>query len=1380
MSQGRWQPFRAGFLNYWYLYDDVFYFQDGKLMLHGHNAAGKSVGMNSLIPVLLDGNKSPERLDPFATRSRKMDELLLGEQDQDNQRSERTAYLFLEYKRKNSEQYFTTGMGVRAKRGGRMDSWYFIITDNRRITDDLFLYHRVQVEGEEQKIPLTRQELERAIGNGGEVFLQANAYAEKINDYLFQFPNMEAFEELIKLLIQLRTPKLSKDYKPSVTYEILNQSIPALTDEELRPLSDIIESMDQLHQRLDQMKRDVASLEKLCVVYGQYNQYVLGEKAEQLLRIQKNKLRLEGEHDQLETDLAKEFNSIKENEQRIVHLKEEKIRLEQTRDSLENQEVLEMMKENEILTNRFQDNQTQIDMRSKAHEEKFRKDQSFKQNVDQAEHSILHTKKDIMDLLADLEGYADDCDFRSHQELKSQFEKQVGEKYSFIPWKEEIQSHHHQINEAMKVLSEHEKLNEHIEQVQGDLGIYGLKINKEEENFDWLKRQIELKKEVYLKQFHIWKDQQDLLALTSEQIHAISRYIQHLYSGYEFQDIQNVLQECYEQHQIGWLKKAANLEAEIARVKETIQKKEWEKERLKKRELEPQRASETEESRIELIKKGIPFVPFYLAVEFHSDVKEDQRSRIEDALLQMGILDALVIPSNLEIKEIQYQGVLRGKKKVKGASLADYLVPRLPEGSKVSIRDVEEVLQSIAVGTEHETAVKDDGTYQIGLLHGHAPNYDQSFIGEDRRNEYRLRLVQSLEMEIHELARESSTLEGEKGMFEQNIQQLQDVRLTFPIDSELKLIVEKYKQAELYLNIYREMEFEKNKMLKELLIRRQQLGIRIQQLTKDISLSPTTQAFENAKKAVLQYLNILTDLEHKQERVRQHRAAIVQWADLREDLQVEMDQLKYEVLAFEAKNNHLTEQIKELTRIIDEKGGEDLRLRIEEITNRLQEIPGLHEELILKVDRSKNRIDQMKQRLKEKESECLLMKEVYQTWKQVFVQEDRLGFTSVKDYDPANEEELLQRATELLEETRALQVRYKAREQIKEELDTVFRQEQSQLIDYRLTEKLVAGEELPNTSLSNYIYHIDYLRKTAGRSLIMLDYRGKTINPLDAKRQIEELIVMDQSALDEKDRALFEEIIYNNIGDIIRHRIERAEKWVSKMNDLIVSRKNSLQMSIHWKPKVSIEQDQLDTKVLLELLRMDPLLMKLEDVERITRHFKSKIDSAKERFDSGDYKETLHQIIKNVLDFREWFSFKLNFKKAEHRTEQELTNVRFGKLSGGEKALAMYLPLFAAVYSRYEESGEDGVRLITLDECFAGVDEKNIRDTFELLADLEFDFIMNSQIIWGDYDTVTALSIYDFIRPNDADFVTLIRYTWDGRVRRRIDDLNLDEQGFSA
>ena len=126
------------------------------------------------------------------------------------------------------------------------------------------------------------------------------------------------------------------------------------------------------------------------------------------------------------------------------------------------------------------------------------------------------------------------------------------------------------------------------------------------------------------------------------------------------------------------------------------------------------------------------------------------------------------------------------------------------------------------------------------------------------------------------------------------------------------------------------------------------------------------------------------------------------------------------------------------------------------------------------------------------------------------------------------------------------------------------------------------------------------------------------------------------------------------------------------------------------------------------------------------------------------------------------------YQKGDER-ERELTNSAFGTFSGGEKAMAMYVPLFSAVVAKYEGARVDAPRLISLDEAFAGVDNRNIRDMFRLMSELRFDFIINSQVLWGDYDTLDAIAVYQLLRKPNAKFVSVMSSIWNGH-RRVMDD----------
>lgn len=157
----KWQINRVGLIDFWYYDEEEFDFIDGRLLLRGANGSGKSVTMQSFIPLLLDGNMRPERLDPFGSRARKMENYLL---EEDDGRDERTGYLYMELKRQETDEYQTLGIGMRARKNKKLESWYFCITDGRRIGRDLLLY-----KDSGTRVTCSRLELRNRIGEGGRV-----------------------------------------------------------------------------------------------------------------------------------------------------------------------------------------------------------------------------------------------------------------------------------------------------------------------------------------------------------------------------------------------------------------------------------------------------------------------------------------------------------------------------------------------------------------------------------------------------------------------------------------------------------------------------------------------------------------------------------------------------------------------------------------------------------------------------------------------------------------------------------------------------------------------------------------------------------------------------------------------------------------------------------------------------------------------------------------------------------------------------------------------------------------------------------------------------------------------------------------------------------
>ena len=269
--ENRWKMNRIGFVNFWFYDNETFELENGKILFRGQNGSGKSITTQSFIPFILDGDRTPSRLDPSGTSDRKMEYYFLGDGDKE----ESTGYLYLEFKKEESEEYRTIGIGQTAHRGKPMSFWGFVLLNNERIGKDFDLFRK----SADKIIPLEKQELKKALPENTPFTDSQKEYKEMVNKYLFGFERIDQYEQLIKLLIKVRAPKLSNNIKPTKVYEILNESLQVLSDDDLRPMVDAMEKMDSIQENLEGLKRSLTDASQIMKEYEHYNKYMLAKKA---------------------------------------------------------------------------------------------------------------------------------------------------------------------------------------------------------------------------------------------------------------------------------------------------------------------------------------------------------------------------------------------------------------------------------------------------------------------------------------------------------------------------------------------------------------------------------------------------------------------------------------------------------------------------------------------------------------------------------------------------------------------------------------------------------------------------------------------------------------------------------------------------------------------------------------------------------------------------------------------------------------------------------------------------------------------------------------------------------------------------------------------
>lgn len=1354
-QENRWEIKKIGLLNYWWYDEEEFEFSDGRLILRGTNGSGKSVTMQSFIPLLLDGNKSPERLDPFNTRARKIEDYILGYGD--DIKDENTSYLYMEFCKKQTKQYLTIGMGLRAKKNSGVTFWGFLINDGRRIGKDFYLYKDLG-----NKIPLTKAELKNRIGEGGQVVDTTAEYAMMVNNNIFGFESLAEYQEFIKLLIEIRTPKLSKDgFKPSIITEIMSNSLRGLSDEDLKAVSESIENMNKTKEQLESLQISEKALKQIMTPYENYNKYVLYSKAKKYDDKQKKYLKTQKENSEISSNLSENKYSLKEKEEQKQRVENEIEVNEYKKQELENNEIWKqkqeqtnMKKELEELENEMKKNEEQEENKKQIIRRKEDEEKTSKENIE-TEKANFETVNNEMEQTARKIEY--DEYFFKMDEIK------LNEKYDYKYFKEDIKRYISKIEEGKRALEKENIISREYETSLQNLDMEKREKENQEEITTKSRNELQETKESFIEEMYRWEKENEILKLETEEIGAISRKVQSYGENAEYGDIILSLNVPYNDKTQKLLNKKASKNALKTNKELEIKKKEEQIEEWKnKKEPEPVLSDKIRINRQKLKEKNVPFIEFYNAVNFKSDLKDETKNRIESALNDMGILNAIIIPKEYREKigkiDVDFVDKYLYEKPVEFKyDLSNLLDVKLPQNTNIEPETVVNVLKSIMIeDSSADTYLNENGEYKIGILQGISDKDEKAkYIGFEARREYKLNQIQKLEEEKMALENEREIVIEEIENIDLKITKLKEEYNKFPKKDELevaysKLRVNINKLTSINENIEKleKIQIEKFEKLKEA---KEEVKVKTMNLRFNLSLEAYEESFELA--------NELKDLIFDMEKY--HTNYINEFEKLQgiqetlSDLNYDLEEILGQKVKITIKMQNLKGKIKSIEQMLKDT---DLEKQMEECQEKLNTLPKEEKRLIAEIATLEAEIRKLEENAISLENRLSSFEKQTELTREIFKQELDLKYV-ISEYEDLNKtmKNILDSYNYFDKDNRNMQNYY-------ENLVGKYRENSENLLDYNLGINDIFVKEINEEN--DEMLEIEQTRRRSDISCLV---NGRKINLNDLKKYIEESIEETKNLVDDEDRHLFEEILIGAVGRKIRERIYFAKDWVESMNKLMKSLNTSsgLSFSLNWKPKLATDESEIDTKEIVDILNSDASLLKQSDIKKVATHFRSKFAKAEKEFAEKNATIPFYSIIKEALDYRKWFEFQFMFKKFGEQS-RELTNNAFYKLSGGEKAMAMYIPLFASVCARYQSAKKDCLRIISLDEAFAGVDDNNIRDMFRILTELDLEFVINSQVLWGEYDTVPSLSICELISDVNLKVVSVMRYHWNGEKRELV------------
>ena len=1338
--QERWRMNKLGFVNFW-LYDwEEFPFSEGRLLLRGENGAGKSVTTQSFIPFMLDGDLRPYRLDSFGSKDRKMSYYLLGED-----KEESTGYLYLEFIKPEHRLYRTLVVGLRARRSSSsVEFWGFCLSDGRRIgagPEDFALF---ETKGS-QHISLTRQEVHNRFGDGENWVERGSDYKQMVNRMLFGCAEMEQYDRLLRLLIQLRKPKLSKDFSPRLVQEILNASLQPLSEEDIAPMVNSMEKMDTIQHRLEALGQSLQEARQLRNEYTRYNQYVLGKKGQYYLAARQFTQQRQAEVQSLEDKVALTQQALEE--ARAGHQEAE-------------QQVGELSRQLEVL---WEGSDLDNAVRRK---EECRRQAAQQQEAVAREQKEEQRKQNALDA-KERERLQAECRCADQQELLERNFRELAEQneelcypghpttLQAVDFQQEqptLGRFAAQLRKAAELLRRKAEALQQLDRYQQDQDNAAQALSHAQAEWEEARRTVGTMRDALSEAFAALEEPTQAFCLRHGEVTALFAQITAYEGLAQEQEMQKILNGALQrlsmplvQEHTLWERQQKDSQQQLNEL--AVRRRELENQK----DLPPERSEAVQATRAYLQERGVPYASFYELVDFAPDLPPEHRALLEAQLADAGILDALVVPpeTRKEMPELLAEHPDHFLC-LEDLSPAAAPLPLRPEQELPAWADMAGLLSCLSEEPEGNAWFATDGRYRQGVLQGQSvAQQPAGYIGASARRANRERQLAALARQIEEKQQELKEIQARLQQIKTAQQQLQQAYEARPTTADLAMALD--------LAAKQRGEVERRERTLDDCAQRVQ---RQQKQLADLRAEtlPLTQGlpYEQDAETYGQMVDLCEEYREQYRTISEGKEKLELWQSQVLDLEQQLDALNEDLLACtdrvrrqQAEQRKTKAALEELERYLARPEIQALAQKLEELNAALERAQKQYQDTEIQIRVEQNNLDHLGPELTRKKQDLQKAIGEEETLRQIFEEELCRG-----PGQPGRGEEPLWRQAEAARD----HIRQKDRNLGPDDLRTSLEKNMhmaSTLNPYRVgTQPLFASEEVRLRSRVCIELYLD------GQRLDLLDF----IRRLESQRDVEEQL------LSQEDRRLFETILNQTVITKLSHRINSSQEWTQRMSGIMEQLNTSmgLRFSLVWKGKPADQQKELDTGELIKLLRKNPMVMGDADREKITDHFRAKINRARERSQMEATPATYSELMREALDFRNCFTFRLFYQKggAEKQTKKELTDSAFNSFSGGEKAMAMYVPLFAALAAQYAAANHaEAPRLMALDEAFAGVDETNIESMFALVHELGFDYIMNSQALWGCYPTVSALNIAELWRPQNARIVTVLRYHWDGHVR---------------
>ena len=989
----RFKVNKIGLLNFW-LYDEEEYdFYGGNLILRGTNGSGKSVTMQSFIPLILDGNKSPDRLDPFGSKERKIEDYIIGDRDS-IQKEEAISYLYMEVHNKEKNNYITVGLGFRGKKGRPVESWGFALKDGKRIGKDFYLY-----KDPVNKIPLTKNELKSRLGTINEFTETIKDYKEMVNRLLFGFPNLDMYDEFIKLLLQLRSNKLSKDYKPTNLIGVLNTVLQPLSEDDLKPLSEAVEQMNKTKEQIEILEKNHKSLKDFLKVYKNYNEIILLTKARNYKNVSDEYKKLENNISASSHTLNNLKDTLGDKKNRFNKVTEE---LEINKEKKRQLDNLDLKQKIEDLSN-IEENIKTLEEKVKELEENI--DKRNQEEIDlniknsKVEDEIYKLKKELTETIIDLKDLSNDSYFDEIVFFADETQEKLEENISFESVLMSLKNYKVKVNKVINYLEEEKKILSESENTK-------LEFEKLVRSYKDLEKDIRTEEQNLKESIMTWEEEfinnlnnNSYLKLNDE----IKKDIFNLMNEYKKENYDKVrkIYEDFARDTVNDITKIKlSLENKIEIKQKDIIDIDNNLEEIKNTKDISIPSLNIETDKI-LKENNIDNIALYKCIEFKDNIDDKVKDKIEATLLDLNILNAKIINEKDIDKVINLKSqILYLKKSTKKKdNISKYFDIKIDK-NETNIKEnyVKEILESISINPKDTFSITEKGTAHIDILNSVADaSYKQTFIGYLKRLELKNKKIKELEEQKELVTKEINNLNNMVSENNNKISTIEKEMNNLPTNENINNILDKIKE----LNISLEWNDKKQKEIEEELSK---FDLRLKEVREEINLNKKgifiPLNLESYKKANIVIESIQEILQNLKTTHTAYLAKIEMNKNYKERLSDIISNADYLKSLKEEKNQELQINIqneKTINELLNTKEYKDQKEKLLKTEQTIRNLTSEKEELIKSITKTETDINYKDEELNKLTTNKDNKEEELNVYKEIFTREYNLKYIYDED-----------------------------------------------------------------------------------------------------------------------------------------------------------------------------------------------------------------------------------------------------------------------------------------------------------------------------------------------------------------------------------------------